>query len=275
MQFALNSSRPLAASPLAASIAVMRAFPSDRIGRRVPFRNRKTPKKIKEISAFWRFAKWLIYLCIAFVAVSLILVVPIRWVNPMTSAFMLADDSGRVPVKFEWTAWPNIGDAPPIAVVASEDQKFASHFGFDVTSIRSSVEAYNDGAPLRGASTITQQVAKNLYLWPGKSFIRKGVEAWLTLLIEATWPKKRILEVYLNIAELGPGLYGVTAASGAYFNKQPAELSDAEAALFAAVLPNPNQLHVDQPSDYVRERQAWILSQMRRLRREQWSTLID
>ena len=188
---------------------------------------------------------------------------------------MLADNSGRVPVMFKWTAWSRIGDASPIAVVASEDQKFASHFGFDVNSIRSSVTAFNDGAPLRGASTITQQVAKNLYLWPGKSFLRKGVEAWFTLLIEATWPKKRILEVYLNIAELGPGLYGVSAASETYFGKSPAELSDSEAALFAAVLPNPNRLHVDKPSDYVRERQVWILTQMSRLRREQWATLLE
>ena len=163
-----------------------------------------------------------------------------------------------------------MGLAPPISVVAAEDQKFANHFGFDVKSIQESVEDFNDGASLRGASTITQQVAKNLYLWPSKSFLRKGIEAYLTVLIETTWSKKRILEIYLNIAEFGPGIYGIGAASRTYFGKAPIELSDAEAALLAAVLPNPKRLRIDNPSPYVRERQEWILGQMQRLRREQW-----
>ncbi len=203
------------------------------------------------------------------------MVLPFRWVNPPTTAFMLQDNSGRQPVFYEWHPWREIGIAPPLAVVASEDQKFASHFGFDVKSIRESVEDYNDGAPLRGASTITQQVAKNLYLWSGKSFLRKGIEAYFTVLIEVTLSKKRILEIYLNIAELGPGIYGVGPASEVYFGKSPIELSDAEAALFAAVLPNPNQLQADHPTPYVRERQNWILKHMRRLRREQWLSLLE
>jgi monofunctional biosynthetic peptidoglycan transglycosylase len=156
------------------------------------------------------------------------------------------------------------------ALRAAEDQKFADHFGFDLQSIQESVLQYREGAALRGASTITQQVAKNLYLWPGRNFLRKGVEAWFALLIELTWPKRRILEVYLNVAEFGPGLYGVPAASRVYFGKPASEISDAEAALLAAVLPNPHRLDVARPSPYVRERQGWILRHMQRLRREGW-----
>lgn len=168
-----------------------------------------------------------------------------------------------------------MGVAPSIAVVAAEDQKFAEHFGFDLDSIRESVDEHNDGAPLRGASTITQQVAKNLYLWPSKSFLRKVIEAYLTVLIETTWPKKRILEIYLNVAEFGPGIYGIGAASDIYFGKSPIELSDADAALLAAVLPNPKRLRVARPTPYVLERQKWIFTQMRRLRRERWSMSLE
>ena len=176
--------------------------------------------------------------------------------------------SSRMP--HEWSAWTDIGIIPPVAVVAAEDQKFADHFGFDLDSIRQSVENYADGESLRGASTITQQVAKNLYLWSGRSFFRKGIEAYFTVLIEATLSKQRILEIYLNIAEFGPGVYGVRAASKRYFGKAPNELNDSEAALLAAVLPNPKQLHAENPSAYVQGRQSWIVKQMQRLRREHW-----
>lgn len=206
---------------------------------------------------------------------SWLLVLPFRWIDPPTTAFMLQDSSGRSPLLHEWSAWNDFGDATPIAVVASEDQKFANHIGFDLKSIRDSVSEFNDGAPLRGASTITQQVAKNMYLWPGKNFLRKSIEAYFTILIEATWSKRRILEIYLNIAEFGPGIYGVSSASAYYFRKAPAALSDAEAALLAAVLPNPKQLNADRPTQYLRDRQHWIIQQMRRLQREQWLTLLN
>ena len=125
---------------------------------------------------------------------------------------------------------------------------------------------------LRGASTISQQTAKNLFLWPGRSFVRKGLEAWLTVMLEVSLPKRRILEIYLNIAEFGPGIYGAGAASRHYFGIAPAQLSDSQAALLAAVLPSPRRLQVNNPSDYVRERQAWIVTQIARLRREGWLT---
>jgi len=251
-----------------ARIGNMRAFPSDRIGR--AYRPRRRRKNKMGRSVLKRLMRWISIGGLSVFGLSLLMVLPFHWIDPPTTAFMLQDESGQKPALHEWLAWKNMGLAPPISVVAAEDQKFANHFGFDVKSIQESVEDFNDGASLRGASTITQQVAKNLYLWPSKSFLRKGIEAYLTVLIEATWSKKRILEIYLNIAEFGPGIYGIGAASRTYFGKAPIELSDAEAALLAAVLPNPKRLRIDNPSPYVRERQEWILGQMQRLRREQW-----
>ncbi|MEX2495937.1 MAG: monofunctional biosynthetic peptidoglycan transglycosylase [Woeseia sp.] len=224
-------------------------------------------KKARPVRRFLRISAALVA---AFLLLSAALVLPFRWIAPPTSAFMLQDQSGRIPILYEWAGWSSLGTNAALAVVAAEDQKFAEHFGFDLSSIRKSVDRYNAGDSLRGASTITQQVAKNLYLWPGRSFLRKGIEAWLTLLIELFWSKERILEIYLNIAELGPGLYGMPAASRVYFGKAPDVLSEAEAALLAAVLPNPHRLNAARPSAYVRERQRWIERQMQRLQREAW-----
>lgn len=195
-------------------------------------------------------------------------VLALRWLAPPTTAFMLFDADARVDLDYEWTDWASIGSSVPLAVLASEDQKFPSHFGFDLESIRDAIDDSRSGAQLRGASTISQQVAKNLFLWNGRSFVRKGIEAYFTLLIELTWPKQRILEVYVNVAEFGPGVFGVGAASRRFFAASPSTIGDAEAALLAAVLPNPKRLHADRPSAYVRERQRWILGQMYRLRNE-------
>ena len=192
----------------------------------------------------------------------------LRWIDPPTTMFMLLDSSGVRPIAYEWTDWPEISPSAPLAVVASEDQKFPTHFGFDVASIQDSIDARASGGQVRGASTITQQVAKNLFLWSGRSFVRKGIEAYMTLGIEIFWPKRRILEIYLNVAEFGPGVYGVGAASPAYFGKSAADLTDAEAALLASVLPNPKVMRVDRPSEYVRKRQAWVIEHIGRLRRD-------
>jgi monofunctional glycosyltransferase len=167
--------------------------------------------------------------------------------------------------RYAWVALEHISPNAALAVVASEDQQFPFNIGFDFRSIREAVRASERGKRLRGASTITQQVAKNLFLWSGRSFVRKGLEAWFTVLIDAFWPKERILEVYLNIVEFGRGLYGVQAAAQAYFHEPAARLTREEAALLAAVLPNPHRLHVDRPSRYVLARRDWILGQMRRL----------
>jgi monofunctional biosynthetic peptidoglycan transglycosylase len=224
-----------------------------------------------------RQRRWLIRAAIAalfLVGISFLMVLPLIKVNPPTTAFMLQDASGRDPLLHEWVTWQVMGTAAPLAVVASEDQRFADHFGVDLKAIRRSLDERDQRGQLRGASTLSQQTVKNLYLWPGRSYLRKGLEAWLTIIAEICLPKKRILEIYLNIAEFGPGIYGIAAASEYYFGKSPATLSDREAAILAAVLPNPSRLRVRDPSDHVRERQRWILSQMARLRREDWITRI-
>lgn len=166
---------------------------------------------------------------------------------------------------YEWVNLERISSHAAIAVVASEDQQFPFHAGFDLNSIRESVRASEKGKKLRGASTISQQVAKNLFLWNGRSFVRKGLEAWMTVLIELIWSKERILEVYLNIVQFGRGIYGVEAAASRFFHKPAARLSSSEAATLAAVLPNPIRMHADRPSAYVLERREQILGQMRAL----------
>jgi len=167
---------------------------------------------------------------------------------------------------YEWVNLEHISPHAAIAVIASEDQQFPFHAGFDLNSIRESVRSSERGKKkLRGASTISQQVAKNLFLWNGYSFVRKGIEAWMTVLIELMWPKERILEVYLNIAQFGKGIYGVEAAAQRFYHKPAARLSSGEAAVLAAVLPNPIRMHADRPSAYVLSRRDWILGQMRAL----------
>jgi monofunctional biosynthetic peptidoglycan transglycosylase len=207
-----------------------------------------------------RFVSWLFALVFALTVLPVIL---LRWVDPPTSAFMLRERISR-PIQHHWVDWPQISPHAKVAVIASEDQKFPEHHGFDLESINDALEERERGRRrVRGASTISQQVAKNLFLWPGPSWIRKGFEAYYTVLIETLWPKRRILEVYLNIAEFGSGVFGVGAASEVYFKKRAARLSAPDAALLAAVLPNPKRLRVAAPSRYVRSRQDWILRQMR------------
>jgi monofunctional biosynthetic peptidoglycan transglycosylase len=142
---------------------------------------------------------------------------------------------------------------------------FAYHPGFDFAAIYAAIAERERGGRVRGASTISQQVAKNLFLWPGQSYVRKGLEAYLTLLIERLWPKRRILEVYLNVAEFGDGIYGVGAAAARFFRTDPLHLTRTEAARLAAVLPAPRHLHVERPSAYVLRREAWIVGQMGQL----------
>ena len=195
----------------------------------------------------------------------------LRWVAPPTTAVILerrleAFQSGRkYVVDFRWVRWNQISPDAPLAVIAAEDQNFAAHHGFDFGSIQKALDDRERGRRLRGASTISQQVAKNVFLWSGRSFVRKGLEAYFTVLIELTWSKRRILEVYLNVVELGDGVFGVEAASRQYFRKSAAQLQPQEAALLAAVLPNPLRLKAGRPSDYVEERRSWILSQMEKL----------
>jgi len=205
------------------------------------------------------------------VAATALPVLAMRAIHPVTSAFMLerrffaSGERACEAIRYHWEPWREISPEAALAVIASEDQRFAEHAGFDVDAIEKALRARWSGGPRRGASTISQQVAKNLFLWPGRSFVRKGLEAWFTVWIEALWPKRRILEVYLNVAQFGRCTFGVGAASELFFRKRPAELDLAEAALLAAVLPNPVRLRVDAPSPQVRGRAAWIERQVRHL----------
>ena len=206
-----------------------------------------------------RLASILSRVLVAFVLASVLSVGALRWIRPVTTAFILRERVfGEHPVEQGWTTWDKISPHMALAVVASEDQRFPRHHGFDLAQIR---QALSDGSG-RGASTISQQVAKNLYLWPGGGLFRKGIEAWFTVLIETLWPKQRILEVYLNIAEFGPGVFGVDVAASRYFGKEPASLTVTEAARLAAVLPSPKRMSVARPSSYVKTRAAMIVRQM-------------
>jgi monofunctional biosynthetic peptidoglycan transglycosylase len=197
------------------------------------------------------------------VAVPIVLVLPWRWFDPPSTAFISRAKAEGLEVQQQWVEWDELSPHLPIAVVAAEDQNFPYHHGFDLKSIRSALE--EDRSRPRGASTISQQVAKNLFLWPGHSWTRKGLEAYLTVFIELLWPKQRILEMYLNIAELGPGVFGAEAGALASFTVPAAKLSSRQAALLAAVLPAPSSRSAANPSPLVRKRADWILQQVQQL----------
>ena len=197
------------------------------------------------------------------IGLPVLIVLPWRWLEPPDSAFMMRARGEGTDIDQQWVSWESISPHLPIAVVAAEDQKFPEHRGFDTESIRSALE--EEGSKGRGASTISQQVVKNLFLWPGRSLTRKGIEAYLTLFLEILWPKQRILEVYLNVAEFGPGIFGAEAAAQTFFGKPASRLSARESALMATVLPSPKRMSPGRPSPYVEKRAGWILRQMDQL----------
>lgn len=229
-----------------------------------------------------RLRRWAVLLGLAFVALTALPVLALRWIDPWTSAFMLraryealrADDD-RHRMRYEWVDLEDISAHAAVAVIAAEDQHFARHGGFDFRSIREAARHNGRSRRLRGASTISQQVAKNLFLWPERSWLRKGLEAYFTVLIELAWPKRRILEVYLNIAEFGRGTYGVQAAAVRWFGKPAVRLDRRESARLAAVLPSPRRLRVERPSAYVLRRERWILAQMHGLGGSAYLRAID
>ncbi len=203
---------------------------------------------------------------------SVLVVVLLRWINPPFTAFMAATQvSAWLQRDFSYVSahrWVDLEHISPnlaLAVIASEDQKFPEHRGFDVEAIEKAYELNRHSHKIRGASTISQQVAKNLFLWSGRSYFRKGLEAYFTLLLEACWPKRRILEVYLNIAEFGLGTYGAEAAAQRFFHVSAARLTRSDAALLAAVLPNPEHFSAAAPTAYLQRRREQILAQMQAL----------
>ena len=220
-----------------------------------------------------RWRVWLIRAVLALFVLSVLPVVLLRWLDPPTSAFMLArrweaamhDEQRDFVLRYRFVGADEISPEWPIALVAAEDQKFPQHHGFDVQAIREAIDEAENGNGSRGASTISQQVAKNLFLWSGRSWLRKGMEAYYTVLIETLWPKARIIEVYANIAEFGDGIYGAEAAAQYFFRKPASRLDARESALLAAVLPNPRRWRVNAPTAYLLRRQNWIQRQVRQL----------
>lgn len=197
---------------------------------------------------------------------TIALVWPWGYLPLPTTSFMLQSAwQNRRPYSYRWTAYRKIPPEMALAVIAAEDQRFPSHNGFDFEEIGAAIRDYQQGGNLRGASTISQQVAKNLYLWPGRSALRKGLEVYFTWWIELLWSKERILTVYLNVAQMGDRTFGVGAASRQFFGVTPQEMTEAEAALLAASLPNPEIYQVDEPSYEMYDKQDWILQQMYQL----------
>ncbi len=180
-----------------------------------------------------------------------------RWLSAPNDEFRLQQ---------QWLTWGQIPKHAAFAVMASEDQLFPLHHGFDFSAIVDALQSFRQGKKLRGASTITQQVARNVYLWTGRSWVRKGLEVWFTILIELMWSKQRILEVYINIAEWGEGVFGIQAASYHHFNQPAAHLTPIQSALLASALPNPLKYNPTEPSQFLMDRAKWNLEQ------QQWMT---
>lgn len=228
-------------------------------------RPKKSPRSKKR---FWLITAGAIPLVL--ILLLLCSVLTLRWVNPAFTSFTLREDwenlnRERHNLREYWVE----ADALPVhlrwAVIASEDQRFYEHSGLDWMAIETALDERDRGERQRGASTITQQVAKNLFLWPGQSWVRKALEAGVTVLIELFWNKERIMEMYLNTAEFGPGLYGAGKATSVWFGKPATELSPVESARMAAVLSSPKRMRVEPPSPYTLERSSWILQQMKQM----------
>ncbi len=191
-----------------------------------------------------------------------------RWINPPTTFLMLRDAVHGRHVEHEWVGLDDIAKSVPRAVIGAEDANFCAHNGFDFAAIESAMERNAKGKKLRGGSTISQQTAKNVFLWPGRSYVRKGLEAWFTGLIELMWGKPRIMEVYLNVIEMGPGIYGVEAAAQHYFKTSAAKLSPAQAARLAAILPQPIKRDAADPGRYTKRYARRIEKRIRIVRNE-------
>lgn len=228
---------------------------------------------MKRHGRLWRVVRRaLLYTLLTWVGVTVGTVLLLRWLPPPTTSFILQNriealraGYGFYPYPYRWVDYGRIAPVMALAVVAAEDQRFREHLGVDLTGIRQAIRDNQYRNRPRGASTITQQTAKNLFLWRTQSWLRKGIELYFTALLELLWPKQRILEVYLNVAQFGGSVFGVEAAAQTYFKRPAAQLTREQAALLAAALPSPSLLHVDAPSDYLRQRQRWVLNQMRRL----------
>ena len=222
-------------------------------------------------SALARIGRFCARLTFVALALPTLVLLALRWLDPPTSAFILARQweqlrGGRAAaVHHRWVDFDRISPHLAVAVIAAEDQRFPEHHGFDLAAINRALAHNARSRTVRGASTISQQTAKNLFLWSGRSYLRKGLEAGLTLGLELVWPKRRILEVYLNLAEFGDGVFGARAAAERIFHTSPDRLSLQQAALLASVLPDPGGLDAGRPSAHVQQKARWVRAQMDRL----------
>jgi monofunctional biosynthetic peptidoglycan transglycosylase len=219
-----------------------------------------------------RWLHWLWLVPLSLMLLSVLQVLVLRFVDPPFSMFMLTRQlqawgggEDGFHLAYEWRDLDRIAPSLPVSLVAAEDQNFANHDGFDFQAIEKARANNARGRKVRGASTISQQLAKNLFLWSGRSWVRKGIEAWYTMLIEAFWPKRRILEVYANVAEFGDGVYGAQAAARRFWGKDAASLAPSESARLAAVLPSPKRYSAARPGPYVQRRAAWIQRNVQRI----------
>lgn len=217
------------------------------------------------IKKIWYF---ILKLIIAFIVISFLSVIVFRWVPVPVTPLMLVRcieqkvDGKPMKLSKDWVSLEEINNNIQLAVVCSEDQNFLEHHGFDFEAIQKAMDFNDNHKRKRGASTISQQTAKNVFLWPGRSWMRKGFEVYFTFLIELCWDKERIMEVYLNVIEMGNGVYGAEATAKTFFHKPATNLTNGQAALIAAVLPNPRKFSIARPSGFIVSRQQWVLQQM-------------
>ena len=213
----------------------------------------------------WRSFLWFIGLSLGLVILYRFVPVPITPLMVIRVVEQSSDPEKEVRLYKDWVSIDEMSRHAPQAVVAAEDQKFLEHHGFDFEAMQEAWENNQKGKQIKGASTITQQTVKNVFLWPSRSYVHKGLEAYFTVLVELMWPKERIMEVYLNVIEMGDGVYGIEAASQTFYNKKAADLSKGQAAMIAAVLPNPRRWSPARPTSYIQSRQGWIMRQMSNL----------
>jgi monofunctional biosynthetic peptidoglycan transglycosylase len=222
-------------------------------------------------------SRFILKIIIWFFIISIGLVIIYRFVPvPLTPLMVIRlveqslDEKKELRLYKDWVPMEEISRHASQAVYASEDQKFLQHSGFDMEAMKKAWEGNKKGKRIKGASTITQQTVKNVFLWPGRNYVRKGLEAYFTVLVEFLWPKERIMEVYLNVIEMGPGIYGIEAAAQTFYGKPAKKLTRGEAAMIAAVLPNPIRWSPRRPTNYISGRQGWILRQMNNLEPLGW-----
>lgn len=218
-----------------------------------------------------RLVRYLLQILVWLILLSILIVWMGRWIDPTNTALMFERRvqawwaQEPLEIRHRWQDWDQLSEALKVAVLAAEDQKFMDHRGFDLEAIQAALAYNRQGKSVRGASTLTQQLAKNLFLWSDRSWLRKGIEAWFTFLLESFWSKQRIFEVYLNSVEWGEGIFGAEAASQHYFGISARALNAQQASLLAAILPNPRHWSASQPSAYVTRKSAWIRQQVHQL----------